>query len=299
MSEFFSVGTPDRAVFTGGAALILAMLALPVSGCQPEDFSFQAADMTFTADEMEAVALSSEIEAPPLQAGQLASSQGRLIRSGSARVEVSDLESAVSEVRQIGESLGGYVAGSELREGREGARSASLVLRIPSDSVDVLIESLPDLGQVLSVSISTQDVSREYVDVETRLAVQEETVERLRELAARGGSLEDLLAAERELGRAVSQLESLKGQIRYYDQRLAESDIRLSLVEPGAVVGSGAFRPLFVAFRRSVEVFAGSLAYIVYFVTFTLPWVALALLLFPFARRWWVARRERRAAESS
>lgn len=155
-------------------------------------------------------------------------------------------------------------------------------LRIPSDSVDALVASLPDLGDVLSVSRSAQDVSGEYVDVETRRSVQEETVERSRELAARGGGLEEFLAAERELGRAVSELESLKGRIRSYDQRIAEADIRLTLVEPGAVVGSGAFRPLSVAQRRSVEVFADSLASIVHFVAFILPWMAVALVLLPF-----------------
>jgi hypothetical protein len=53
----------------------------------------------------------------------------------------------------------------------------------------------------------------------------------------------------------------------------AESDIRLTLIEPGAVVGSGAFRPLFVAFRQSIEVLAQSLALIVYVVVFSMPWV--------------------------
>ena len=298
MAEF-SGGGAGRAVSAVAAALVLSVLALPVSGCQPGDLGFQGDDITFTSGSTEAVPLTSRMDAPSPQAGQVASPRPRLIRSGSARVEVSDLETGVSEARRLGESLGGYVAGSEIREGREGSRSASLVLRIPSDSVDVLVESLPELGQVLSVSISTEDVSRQYVDVETRLAVQEETVERLRELADRGGSLEDLLAAERELGRAVSQLESLKGEIRYFDQRIAESDIRLSLVEPGAVVGSGALRPVSLAFRRSVEVFAQSVAYIVYFVAFTLPWMVLALLLFPFARRWWIVRRERQQVESS
>jgi hypothetical protein len=87
--------------------------------------------------------------------------------------------------------------------------------------------------------------------------------------------------------------------MRYFDQRIAESDIRLTLIEPGAVVGSGAFRPLFVAFRQSIEVLAQSLALIVYVVVFSLPWVVLGLLMLPLGRRWRSARRARRASGSS
>lgn len=286
-----SVEKPVRPLSSSLVVWAIVVLAVPFSGCDRI-----SEDLSFTSDELAMREVQAE-SAPALQATGVA--EPRLIRSGSARVEVSSLEPATSEARELGESLGGYVAGSEIREGREGSRSASLVLRVPSDSVDVLVESLPRLGRVLSVSISTQDVSREYVDVETRLAVQEETVERLRQLAARGGSLEELLAAERELGRAVSELESLKGQMRYYDQRIAESDMRLTLVEPGAVLGSGAFRPLSVAFRRSVEVFAQSLAYIVYLLVFSVPWVLLGLLILPIGKRWWSARRDRHTAESN
>ncbi len=218
--------------------------------------------------------------------GRAMSSERRLIRSGSARIEVEEVGAAVTAARELAVNVGGYLAGSELSEGREGSRSASLLLRVPSDSIDSVVGFLPRFGRVLSVSLSTTDVSREYVDVETRLAVQEESVTRLRALAARGGSLEDLLAAERELGRAVSDLEVLKGQMRYFDQRIAESDLRLSLVEPGGVVGTGAFRPLVMAARRSVEVFAESMAYLVYLIVFLAPWVLLTALLWPLARRW-------------
>jgi hypothetical protein len=167
------------------------------------------------------------------------------------------------------------------------------MLRLPADSFDAFLDELAALGRVVSLSVASSDVSREYVDVETRLAVKEETVNRLRELAERGGALEDLLAAERELGRAIGELEALKGQLRYFDQRIAESELRLSLIEPGAVIGSGAFRPVALAFRRATEVFAQSVAYLIYLVVFLVPWVILAVAAWPFVRRWQYFRKAR------
>ena len=119
-----------------------------------------------------------------------------------------------ADAEAIATSANGYVVGSELSDGREGARTASLTVRLPSDSFAGVIERLSEVGRVLSASSAAQDVSREYVDVETRLSVGEETVARLRALASRTGNLEDMLAAERELARALTELEGLKGQLR-------------------------------------------------------------------------------------
>jgi hypothetical protein len=221
----------------------------------------------------------------------------RIIRSGSIRLEVDDLAAATASVQTLADAFGGYVAGSELREGREGARTATMTLRMPSDSVDALMAGLPDLGRVLARDVRAQEVTREYVDLETRLAVKEETVERLRALAARGGSLEDLLAAEREVGRAVSELEVLKGQMRSLSRRIAEADIRVTLFEPGAAVGSGAFRPLVEAFRDSGEVLARSLATLVYGAVFALPWLVVGVVLLWLTRRWLRGRKGAAGAE--
>lgn len=250
---------------------------------------------------MEAAEMAAEIELPRPPASSAAPQavvQQRLIRTGSARVEVRDLDAAVEATEALVQRVEGYVAGSEVTEGREGARTASMNLRVPADAFDEVVDGLPTIGRVMAVSIHAQDVSRDYFDVETRLAVKEETVDRLRELASRGGDLEDLLAAERELGRAMTELESLRGQIRYYDQRIAESDLSLTLVEPGAVVSSGAFRPVVEAFRDATAVFARSIAALVYIVVFAAPWVLLASALWLLGRSWRRARTERAAGPS-
>lgn len=272
-------------------ALWLVALGLVAAACGPSDVSYSSADVESLVRPPPAV----EIPRPAVQSPSI---EPRLIRSGEARVEVEDLDSALVTARRFAEQARGYVAGSELRAGREGARSASLMLRLPSDSFDAFVDELTALGRVVSLSVASSDVSREYIDVETRLAVKEETVNRLRQLAERGGDLEGLLAAERELGRAIGELESLKGQLQYFDQRIAESELRLSLIESGAESGSGAFRPVAVAFRRATETFAQSVAYLIYLVVFLIPWVILAFAVWPFLKRWQQYRKQRVEAEA-
>jgi len=87
-----------------------------------------------------------------------------------------------------------------------------------------------------------------------------------------------LLAVERERGRATEELESLEGQVRYYDQRVALSDLRVTLIEPGAVLTTGAFYPVVEAIRDSARVFAESAAGLLRMVVRALPWLILAVL---------------------
>lgn len=276
-------------------SLLLVAAVLLSSACDGpgQHMTFAPYEMSELAGREEMVAARQALADRPAVSPVTEVAAPRLIRSGSARIEVRELDGAVAEARSLAAGVDGYVAGSEVGAGREGARQATLVLRIPSDAFEPLLEDLPQLGRVISVSVSASDVSREYMDVETRLAVQEETVDRLRALAARGGSLEDLLAAERELGRAITELKRLKGQIRYFDQRVAESDLRLTLIEPGAVIASGAFRPVIVALRESGELLGRSLALMIYAVVYLLPWVVALGAIGWLIRRWWRRRKGR------
>lgn len=202
----------------------------------------------------------------------------RFIRNGSLRLEVELLEAAIEAATGIAEAAEGFVAESEQREGAEGARRGSMLLRVPSESLQDVITDVSTLGDVLSVSVTSTDISREYFDLETRLAVKRETVARLQALMERSGDLQDLLAVERELGRATEELESLEGQVRYYDQRVALSDLRVTLIEPGAVLTTGAFYPIVEAIRDSARVFAESAAELLRLVVRALPWLILAIL---------------------
>jgi hypothetical protein len=65
------------------------------------------------------------------------------------------------------------------------------------------------LGDVESVNIGSEDVGEAYADMEVRLANGRRLEQRLLELlATRTGSLEDVLAVERELARVRQEIES-------------------------------------------------------------------------------------------
>lgn len=219
--------------------------------------------------------------------------QQKLIRDGRIEIEVESVEAAIERIGAAAAARRALVAGSEVRRHADGRRSGTVTVKVPAVAFDDAVADLRELGEVRSETSSTQDVTKEYADLETRLAVKRRTRERLEALLARqSGSLADLLSVERELERVVTEIERMEGEKRYYDQRVAISTIVVVLFEPGAVLRPSAFDPLREALGEALEVLARSLAALVYVVTSAIPWVLLLWALWALVRRY---RRRRRA----
>lgn len=270
---------------------IVAFCAIALlAGCGSEAYDEAVAVDGGGETEMRSVELSGEAQemAPAQPQGDM--EERKLIRTGDVRLEVEDLDAALERLGGILEEADGTIAGSEVRTQRSGGRLARLTLRVPATAFESTMDAITGIGHVEVRSTSVADVTRQYVDLEIRLAVKEDAVARLRELLTnRAGSLNEVLAVERELSRAVSELEQMKGERRYLDQQVAQSTISLVLVEPNVTLES--IRPPRIreAFRASLSSLSVATTALVYGVTFMLPWVLLALAV------WWLVRRARRA----
>lgn len=233
----------------------------------------------------------------PTRADQVATEPGSaptmLIRRGDATVEVDSLDAAVGRARQIAEQVGGFVANASMQLGHDQRRQATLELRIPADRWDRAVGALPGLGRVRHVNVQAEDVGEQYIDVSARLANLRQFEQRLLQiLTARTGSLEDVLAVERELARVRGEIEQLQGRLRFLETRVATSTLMLTLQEPppllgeyrGASIIGEAFRQ---AWRNLVHFTAAFIAALGILVPLGIILVAVAL-----AARWlWRGRR--------
>jgi hypothetical protein len=218
----------------------------------------------------------------------------KLIRTGEMTLVVESFGKAADEVKRVAETHGGYLVESKTQRGAEDRKHGSLTVRVDAARFDAAVAALRALGDVRSESVSAQDVTKAYTDLETRLRVKRETAERLREiLRTRTAGLSDVLQAERELARVTEETEQMEGERRFYDQQVALSTLAVTLQEPSALVEEGMFAPLSEALHDSVRVLAASLAAIVYATVFLAPWVLLLWIAWKLFRR---ARARRKAA---
>ena len=234
--------------------------------------------------------------AAPSTAGAFAAL--KLIRSAEIAVEVPAYDAAAQQVAGVAERLGGYVAAAQATRGPNGKKAGSLTIRVPAARFNEALAALHGLGTLRSENVATQDVTREYADLETRLQVKRDTSTRLRELLrARTADLPDVLTAERELARVTEEIERMEGERRFYDHQVALSSLTLTLSEPQALVEPSVFAPLGRALRDSTGVLAQSLAALLYILVALAPWLLLAWLIWRIVRA--ALRRRRRTAAAA
>lgn len=219
------------------------------------------------------------------------SSALKLIWTASLQVEVPDFRAAVDEAGRASVALGGYVSDRQFSEDAEGRERGQITLRVPSEKFDGAMSALKKLGRVKSEGVQTQDVTRAYSDLETRLRVKRETATRLREILTRQtGKVSDVLEVEREIARVVEEIEQAEGERRYFDNQVSLSTITLALFEPDAMVTPGAFDPVKAALRQALRIMGESVASLIELGAGLLPWLTTIYLAFR-AALWRLRRR--------
>lgn len=188
------------------------------------------------------------------------SPQRLIIRTGDVTIVVEDSESTARDIAFLADSLDGWLVSSDLYESN-GFKRGSVTIRVPADQFDVAVAEIKSLAlEVRSESTSSQDVTEEYVDLESRLENLEATADRVRGFLDEARNVEDALDVNRELSRLEEEIEVIKGRMQYLSQSAAFSTLTVNLVpdEPSQPVEIGGWRPEGVA-KDAIEALVSTL----------------------------------------
>ena len=152
-----------------------------------------------------------------------------IIRTGSLSLVVPNTETALDEINGLVDDLEGYIVESNTYKYQEGLR-ASVTLRVPAESFDVALERIRALAtEVRSENVSGQDVTEEYVDLQSSLRNREATQARLLEYLEGAEDTEAALAVDGQLRQIEAEIEHLKGRIQYLEQSAAMATISVDI----------------------------------------------------------------------
>lgn len=158
--------------------------------------------------------------------------QRKVIRTGEVEYEIESFDSAVLTITKLVEEETGYVATVNSDKLPNGKVRGVVVLRVPPERLDTLLLKLRGLGELKSQNIRSQDIGKQYYDLESRLKAARTMEERLLRIIKEGkGEIKDLLLAEKELGEWRTKIESFEGEKRYYDNQVSLSTLTVTLSE--------------------------------------------------------------------
>ncbi|MDQ0254962.1 hypothetical protein J2S74_002344 [Evansella vedderi] len=173
-----------------------------------------------------------ERRAPSEQASSIETTNRMVIYNGNISIEVLDYHKAQQHIQDHAEELGGFVVESYLHHSGNNDVYGTLVVRIPQENFNSFLNELESTStKVLERSIHGNDVTEEYVDLNSRLRSKEAVEERLLSFMNDAQNTEDLLKISNDLGKVQEEIEQLKGRINYLDNHVSLSTVSIHIRE--------------------------------------------------------------------
>ncbi|HPD42340.1 MAG TPA: DUF4349 domain-containing protein, partial [Anaerolineae bacterium] len=153
-----------------------------------------------------------------------------IVYNGSLELVVSDALQAQEDVQRVIEGVNGYVVSSESYRYEQGLITVNMRVRVPAEKFHEVMAQLRNLAlEVNHDSTSSEDVTQEYVDLESKLRALEAKAARLEELMKEAEDTEAVLAVYRELSATQQEIEQVKGRMQYLERSSAMATISVTL----------------------------------------------------------------------
>jgi hypothetical protein len=177
------------------------------------------------------VAVDNEISSQPDIEKVEAQIERKIIKEGEISFETSNLKETESLITRSVNEMGGYVANDNIFD-NEGRTTHRMTLRVPADKFDLLLKTISESAKKLDrKTISSHDVTEEFIDVEARIKTKKELESRYKELLVKAETVQDLLAIEKEIGTLRTEIESIEGRLRYLQDRVSLSSLTIEFYE--------------------------------------------------------------------
>ena len=144
-------------------------------------------------------------------------------------IQVDDLKAASDQATQLATLFNGYVASSSFDDSGSGA---NIVLLIPEGNFSLAMRSLSSLGMVKAQSISSNDVTEQYVNLQAQLdsyTTEEATLLRILNSST---TVTDALNTENTIQNTQAQINDLEGQLRVMQGLVTFGTINIQFEQP-------------------------------------------------------------------
>jgi hypothetical protein len=206
-----------------------------------------------------------------------------LIRTADISVELAHGRSVAApadRAEQIAVAAGGQVFADERTGGR--SPTATITLKVPGDALGAVVDKLAALGKEKARRTSTQDVTTQVADVDSRVRSARASIAQLRLLFDRAVKVSDLIALESELSQREADLEALEAQQRSLAAQTTMATVSLHLSTAGTarITHKDAETGGFVGgLRDGWHAFASAAGAVATGVGAVLPFLVLALVI--------------------
>ncbi len=160
-----------------------------------------------------------------------------IIHQASLSVNVKELDKAQANIEQKVAQYGGYIVESNVYQEDDQTSSGNMVVRIPEKHFEkFLADAEGQAAKVLERNVTGQDVTEQYVDLQSRVKSKRAVEERLLAFMSKAQKTEDLLKISSDLAKVQEEIEVMVGKMKYLENQTSFSTVELLMYENKVVV---------------------------------------------------------------
>jgi hypothetical protein len=175
--------------------------------------------------------------------GDIDQQQRVILKDATMGITVADVPAKISEIGAMAEEMGGWIVTSSTSQSTaskgERLTYGNITVRVPAERLDEAMERIRQgVESVNNENINGRDVTQQYVDLSSRLKNLEAAERQLQALMDDAANVTDVMTVFNQLVNTRGEIESIRGQLNYFDQASAFSSIQVTLSPPapGAVL---------------------------------------------------------------
>ena len=163
------------------------------------------------------------------------STERKLIKTVDMELETLEYDKTITYIQDSVAGAGGYIEHLSLEGdtiyGKDNRRYASLRVRIPKDKADSFLKGLDENTTVRSKGERTEDVTLEYVDVESHKKALQVEQERLMAILEQATTVEEIISIESRLSEVRYEIQNYESRLRTFDNLVDYTTVNLDVYE--------------------------------------------------------------------
>ncbi|HNT76315.1 MAG TPA: DUF4349 domain-containing protein [Anaerolineae bacterium] len=199
-----------------------------------------------------------------------------IIYNGEIALVVEDTVASQEKITTLASEWGGYISNASSYAYEGGLTRITLTVRVPAEKFNDAMAALRAMALEISrENIGSQDVTQEYVDLESRLKALEAKAARLEELMEQAEDTEAVLAVYEQLSATQQEIEQTKGRMQYLERMAAMATITVTLTpdEMSRPIEIAGWRPA-GTLKRAFEALINTFQFLVDALIWIVIWVA-------------------------
>lgn len=228
---------------------LLLSVAMLLASCSDSESSYESkssgeADMAVEKEESSnevavdsgSNAEESAVEEPGEESPEVSTTR-MITHQAHLQVNVKKLETAQANITKKVEQYGGYVVESNVYQEDVETNSGRMIVRVPEKHFQTFLQDAEgEAADILERKVTGQDVTEQYVDLQSRVKSKRAVEGRLLEFMGNAQKTEDLLKISADLAKVQEEIEVMVGKMKYLENQTSFSTIELVMYENRVVV---------------------------------------------------------------